>query len=230
MRLITYILLTILAASSVAWSQSDHGIDCYFGGGISFLSGPQTLNDENTIGFNVNGGMGFGFHILPSVSLIFNIDYTAFPKDEAQARKETLQQMPDSAKLGAGISIGDGGTLSIFTVTANLKYLASHESQLAPYIIVGAGFFSTAVTDVHASYVHSSQGQSSIVESTYHPLVLSRTKFNVLSAMTVSAGAGVDMPISKTNSVFIEGRYVIGYTSFGNTTYIPVKLGIRLGI
>jgi hypothetical protein len=45
-----------------------------------------------------------------------------------------------------------------------------------------------------------------------------------------SFGAGIDVPLSKTNSMFIEGRYALGFTTYGNTTYVPVRLGLRFAL
>jgi hypothetical protein len=227
MRLITNVLAAILSISTAAWSQSPRGMDCYVGGGVSFLSGPQILRDENKMGFNANGGVGFD--ILPSVSLILGVDYTAFPKNETQARQEAVQQVPARARVGSGITIGDGGTLSILSITGNVKFLFGfHDEEVAPYVIVGAGFLSTSIPDVNASYLYSEQ--TAVVVSTYNPLVLQRSQFNVKSAVVASVGAGIDLPLGKTNSMFVEGRYAIGFTAYDNTTYIPVKVGLRFGL
>jgi len=229
MRLITFVLLATLTISSTALSQVSRGIDCYFGGGISLLSGPQMLKDENKMGFNASGSIGFGLDILPSVSLIVGVDYTAFPKDETYARQEAVQQIPASARIGSGVSIGDGGTLSILTIGGNLKLrLGPSDGEVTPYVVVGAGFLSTSVPDVDASYLYSEQ--TAVVVSTYNPLILRRTQFNVKAAVVASVGAGIDVPLSKTNSMFIEGRYALGFTTYGNTVYIPVRLGLRIAL
>jgi len=227
MRLITFVLLATLTISSAALGQSERGIDCYLGGGISFLSGPQILKDENRMGFNASGG--FGLDVMPTVSFIVGVDYTAFPKNETRARQEAVQQIPAPERIGSGISIGDGGTFSIFTITGNLKLLLGPSGeQVAPYVIVGAGFLRTSVPDVAASYLYSEQ--TAVVVSTYNPLVLRRTQFNVKSAVVASIGAGIDLPLSKTNSLFFEGRYALGFTKYGNTTYVPVRLGLRFAL
>lgn len=227
MRLTTYVLLAILTIASVAWSQSGLGIDCSLGGGIAALSGPQVLKDENKMGFNVNGGVSYD--LSPSISLIVGVDYTWFPKDEARARQEVLEQMPASAKVGSGVSIGEGGTLGVFTVTGSVKHLlGSRGYDVVPYVVMGAGFVSTSVPDVQASYMHSDQ--TAVPVPTYFPVVLQRTRFNVSSAFTASLGAGIDMPFGEANTMFIEGRYAIGFTAFDNTTYIPIRLGVRFGL
>jgi opacity protein-like surface antigen len=227
MRVITCVLLAMLVVSSVAWSQSGLGIDCYLGGGISVLSGPKILKDENRMGFNASGGIFYD--ISPTVSLIVGVDYVAFPKDETQARQEVLRQMPVTDRVGSGISIGDGGTFSIFTVTGNVKLLlGSRDDEIAPYVVVGAGFLSTSVPDVQASYMHSDQ--TFIPVPTYFPVVLQRTQFNVSSAFTASVGAGIDMPFGEANTLFLEGRYAVGFAAFDNTTYFPVRLGVRFGL
>lgn len=227
MRRITFVLLATLTMSSAASSQSERGIDCYLGGGISFLSGPQILKDENKMGFNAGGGIGLD--ILPSITLIIGVDYTAYPKDETRARQEAVQQIPASARIGSGVSIGDGGTFSILTVSGSLKLLLRpSDEHVAPYVVVGAGLLSTSVPDVDASYLYSEQ--TAVVVSTYNPFVLRRTQFNAKSALVASIGAGIDLPLSQTNSLFVEGRYAVGLTSYGNTAYIPVRLGLRLAL
>jgi hypothetical protein len=227
MRLMTSVLLAMLSVATAAWSQSVYGIDCYLGGSVSFLAGPQILKDENKMGFNASGGVGVD--ILPSVSLMIGVDYTAFPKNETQARQEAVQQIPAMARVGSGISVGEGGTLSIFTITANMKlYLGPRDEQVTPYVIVGGGFLSTSIPDVQASYFYSEQ--TAVVVSTYNPVVLQRTQFNVKSAVVASAGAGIDIPLGSTNSVFVESRYAVTNTAYGTTRYFPVTLGIRFGL
>lgn len=229
MRFIFYVFLTILTLSSLAWSQSELGIDVYVGGGISSLAGPQTLRDQNKTGLNASGGVGF--HLLPSLSLVVSVDYTSFPNNETHARQEVIQQIPDNERVGAGISISDGGILSIVAATADLKFLLSAApEQWTPYVVLGTGFLSTSISDVNASYITSDQGTSSVMVSTYHPVVLPRTQYRVVSAFAGSVGIGFDMSLNEASRMFLESRYAVGFTAFGNTTYVPVKLGLRFAI
>lgn len=229
MRTIAYVLLATLIVSFAAWSQSERGIECYLGGGISFLSGPPILKAENKMGFNAKGGIDFGFEVLPSVSLIVGIDHTSFPKDETRAREEVVQQIPASDRVGSGISVGDGGTLSILTISASAKILlGSRDDQVTPYVVAGAGVLSMSISDITASYVYSNE--TSVPVSTYHPVALKRSQFKASSSFMTSIGAGIDMPFGDSHALFVEGGYAAGFTSFGNTTYIPVRLGVRFGL
>ena len=75
MRNLTFILLAVIALTSVASSQPE----LYLGGGIAFPAGPKTFTDGWKMGFNADGGIGFA--LSPAASFILSVGYASFPVD-----------------------------------------------------------------------------------------------------------------------------------------------------
>ena len=193
-----------------ASSQDASKADLYIAGGLALPSGPEDFRDNWNLGLNLGGGIGFS--LSSAVSIAFSGEYAFFPIDETEMLKK-------AGASGTGVSVTiDGGTLSILTLAGNVKLLLiPTPGSTAPYFVAGAGFFSLSASDarISASYLGSS---SSVT-----------VKFDNESAFYASVGAGMDIPMNEKTSVFFEGRYSIGFTKGENTSYIPIKAGIRIG-
>jgi len=102
-----------------------------------------------------------------------------------------------------------GGSSSIVTISENVKFrLIPGTNTLSPYVLGGLGFF------------HLSQKNKTIEHSIIAP-------GDSESAFFVQFGAGIDIPFSENDNVFIEAKYGIGFTKADNTMYIPLRIGLR---
>lgn len=95
--------------------------------------------------------------------------------------------------------------------TANIvyKFKTSEESRFRPYLIGGGGVYNIKAT--------GADDVGGVVDTDN-----STTKFGI------NAGAGFDFKAGGAG-LFIEGRFHDVFTDGGNTQFIPITLGIRLG-
>jgi opacity protein-like surface antigen len=198
-------VLVLLLTITLSSPSQEKVNDFYISGGLSFPSGPQVFSDYWKMGFNVGGG--FGFPLSTSVSLIAIVDYNNFSFDE-----EGFLKAFGFSNYGLSIT---GGSASIFTVNGNIKILLNTTpNTTSPYIIGGLGFFSLSTSDVTVS---GSGGSVNVAGDSE-------------SAFNVQFGLGIDIPTSSTMNVFIEGRYGIGFTKEENTSFLPIRIGLRIKI
>ncbi len=203
MRKLTLTLLTIIAIASVAWSQPE----LYLGGGVAFPVGPSTFKDIWKMGYNGTGGIGFTF--APGLSVIFTASYSSFPIDQSG--------IITKAGIPAGVSVSvDGGTITALDFAGNIKYSFMPKGT-SLYVVASAGYFSMSASDITIK-VSSGGSSQNFTE-----------KPDAESAFSTSIGAGVDFPVGAKLGIFVEGRYFIAFTSGGNTSYVPVRAGVRIG-
>ncbi|HXG00393.1 MAG TPA: outer membrane beta-barrel protein [Bacteroidota bacterium] len=196
-------LAALLIFSSSSFIQEEGRAELYLHGGLSFPFQPKEFSDYWKMGFNIGGGLGYSFS--PYLALVGHVDYNNFAFDEDGFLK-------DLGFSGLGIKIS-GGSASIFTVSGNLKAtLTTTPHSVSPYFIGGIGFFSISISEVTVS-----GGGVSV-----------RVEGDSESAFCVSFGPGIDISAAETVSILLEGKYVIGFTENENTTYIPLKAGIKV--
>lgn len=207
MRRFTLSLLSLfIATTTLSWAQTEteKTTDLFFSAGIGFPSKPQGFSDYWKMGFNVGGGVGFP--ISPSISLTGSIDYNSFPFDEDGFLKSL-------GLSGSGVSV-TGGSASIFTITGNVKALLNTApGRVAPYATAGLGFLSLSTADATVAY----QGQTATA------------KGDSESAFSLLFGAGIEIPAG-TSTLFIEGKYGLGFTKGESTAFIPIKAGVKMKI
>ena len=202
MRKLTLTLLTLIAIASVAWSQPE----LYLGGGVAFPTGPSTFKDNWKMGYNGTGGIGFTF--APGLSVIFTASYSTFPIDESGIISKA------GIPAGASVSV-DGGTVTALDFAGNIKFSFMPKGT-SLYVVASAGYFSMSASDMA---IKITSGGSS---ATFN------YKTNTVSAFSTSIGAGVDVPLGAKAGIFIEGRYAVGFRPDENTSYIPVRAGVRI--
>lgn len=199
-----FLLPLFLAVTSSTWAQTEKTTDLFFTAGLSFPSKPQAFSDYWKMGFGVGGGIGFP--LSPSISLTGSIDYNSFAFNEEGFLKSI-------GLSGSGVSV-TGASATIFTITGNVKALLNATpASVAPYVTAGLGFFSLSTSDVTAAY----QGNTATA------------KGDSESAFSLLFGAGIEIPAG-TSTLFIEGKYGLGFTKGESTAFIPVRGGIKMKI
>jgi opacity protein-like surface antigen len=208
MRKISFVMLLILGISFFARTQVIEGANVYFSGGLSVPYKPSIFSDHWKSGFNV--GFGIGFPLSSNITLVLNYDHNVIPINEPE--------MVGAAGLNGNNlnSRGEGGTTSILTATASMKFIPfATQENISPYIIGGIGYLFLTRSDFAIFYTDTSGFHTIIAESESEP------------AFTGSIGAGVDILGGKNSAVFFEIRYVLGFTTREHTGYFPMKVGIR---
>lgn len=198
------IFFLVVFASENTWPQTEKTTDIFFNGGLSFPSKPKSFSDYWKMGFNFGGGISFP--LSGSISLVGSIDYNTFSFDEDSFLKSL-------GYSGTGLSV-TGGSASIFTIMGNVKVsMNTTPNSVAPYIIGGLGFFSISTADATVAYM----GERATVDGDSE------------SAFSLLIGSGIEIPAG-ISTLFIEGKYSIGFTKNESTSFIPLKVGIKLKI
>jgi opacity protein-like surface antigen len=202
MRYLAILFCILLFFVTSVWSQQQ----TYLMGGASFPSSKQMNSDYWKEGYNVGGG--FGWSIFSGLSITTLIEFHSFSFDKP--RVANVFGLRDSS----GVDVqGDGVTL--YTISANGKYSIipiDASTIISPYVTAGIGYMLVYTTDARIVRGYSSYS----------------IKGSNKSALSVLLGAGVDVPLSSTFGVFVEGKYVQGFIKNHSTSYVPVEAGIRI--
>ncbi len=205
MRYFTYIIICfLLVFSTQSLAQTKASTNLFFNAGLAFPSMPKDFSNYWETGFNF--GAGVGFPLSESITLIGAIDYNTFPLNKDNFLKAF-------GLSGKGVSL-TGGATSIISVSGNFKLLLNiTQNTVAPYVILGLGYFYLSDADVTLGYQSHSESLKGTSES----------------AFILLPGVGIQIPIGATE-LFIEGRYNLAFTNNESTAYIPIKLGIQINI
>jgi hypothetical protein len=172
--------------------------------GFSVPTGPTNFSTYWKPGFNL--GFGVGSIVLPSTSMFIRLDYNNFPLDaEGYLRA--------NGAAGSGYTI-DGGTVSIITITGNVKVAVGPTTSVVPYFIGGGGFFNLSQSDITISNSGS------------------YLKVSIKSeiALTLAGGFGVEIPVDQSTNIFAQISYGVGFNRGDHASYMPVKVGAVFGL
>jgi opacity protein-like surface antigen len=149
-------------------------------------------------GFGFSVGGGFAYEITPHVAInILSVAYDRFPLDQGQVRSET------------GLN-SSGASVGMMSVMGGLKARFIPEG-FSPYVGFNAGL------------VHASFEDLRLDDGTYYADFYGYSE----NAFGISAGAGMEGPVSSSSSAFAELNVTSAFTDGESTTYIPVKAGMR---
>ena len=167
------------------------------------VSGPDDLTQRYAPA-GYGGGGGFGAILSPRIMLVFTVNYTFLPIDQAGVRN--ADGLPDDTTI-------DGGDIAIWYVSFGARYNLSNNLVFhsKPYVIGGAGWYRGESTDITAT---SPTIGEQIGQGGYE---------NVFG---FDVGAGADIPISPKVDAFVEVQYEAGLTSDVMTATIPFRAGL----
>jgi len=197
--------------------------------GLNVPSSTKYFSDYWGASYNFGGGIDV--FLDSQLSLQGYIDYNHFSLDG----QKVLEDLKQSNK-GNSIS---GSALNILHLSANVKYhLINVRQKVSPYIIGGLGYVILSLTDFVGTNTNGDTGTLVVDES--------------IGAFSISFGLGTEFLISSGISIFVDVRYVIGFTedkvarynSDGisgvkktgtysltqNTQFIPIRAGISFGL
>ena len=207
-------ILTIVCcgvlASSVATAQLSFG-----GGGhagVAFSSFPKAISDYYGTGFVV-GGHG-DLNIIKYVTVRLNLDYASFASNKTKIA-EILANQNNVAASDIDFS---GLNTSDFSIFVNgLGKIPIQGSPLTPYGLFGFGLNFLSASDGTVSYRGTPQPQATIKGD-------SSTKFGL------DFGAGTDFALNRSVKLFFEFKYVLIFTENESTSYVPLVVGVTLGV
>lgn len=205
MKKITIVIaaMLVLCAASYAASPLRFGFQAT-GANVNV---PKPLNE--IYGFGYGGGVHLDFNLPVLLSFRVQGDYVRFSAD--QAKYQRLLASLVGGTVASDFSV-DGGTISVWSVYANVKSNFLPLPLISPYITGGAGVANLSAGDLTVKYQGQSLGSV--------PGVAGETKFSA------NLGAGVDLKLGV--ELYVEARYTWIFTSGETSTYIPVSIGITL--
>ena len=193
--------LGLLVTISTAYAQNPKKVELYLNGAVAFPFTPDEFSDYWKTSFlNVGGGLGFA--MSPSISATIYFDWCSFGLDG--------DKLMHDVGVGGLVSVS-GGTASIKVLTGNFK-VSIPSGSVRPYFSAGGGLFFLSISDASVSgggLVIPVEGDSE-------------------NAASINFGLGIDFMVAKTTDIFIDGRYILGFTEDENTSILPIRLGVKL--
>ena len=198
---ITLLVIVIVLFSSMLFAGNQQKVGLYFNGALGLPMNPNEFSDYWKTSFlNFGAGLGYAFSPILSSNVYFDLGIFAFDGDK----------IAHEAGLGGVISI-DGGSASIMTIFANIKAAVS-TGTVRPYFFGGGGLFLLSVDDATVS------GGGMVI-----PLEGASE-----TAVGINFGAGTYFVVAKQLDLFLDGRYVLGFTEGESTGTLPIRLGVRV--
>lgn len=194
-----FVLLALIAMSSLSAAQVPNPISLHVGGAISIPSSPQAFADAYKTGFHGWGGIGYKF--MPNFQAIGKIEYHRFALD--------IDSDPLLADQGV-----TGGHNNMFMYGADGRFTFNlPQAPIKPFVLGGLGFARMSMSDL--------EGSSSLVASfnDYKPEAQTEMYYNI--------GAGIEMKAGPMWNLFLQVRYVSVATEGEASSFIPISLGIK---
>lgn len=203
--LIAIPLFLLLATTQLANSQVHFGFQAT-GANINV---PKPLNE--IYGFGYGGGVHMDVSLPVLLAFRLQGDYVRFSADQGKYQQLLSSLVGGSAANDFSI---DGGSISVWSVFANVKSTILPLPVISPYLTGGAGVANLSAADATVKY------QNQPVQGGTIPGIKGETNFSA------NVGAGVDLKLGI--ELYIEARYTWIFTSGETSTYIPVSIGITL--
>jgi opacity protein-like surface antigen len=196
---IAVVMLAIVAVCGLL--NAGDGFELCVNGALGLPMSPEVFSDYwKTSILNFGGGLGYSFSPVFSSNIYF--DYGNFGFDG--------EKFAHDLGVGGMISV-DGGNASVMTVTANIK-AAVPTGAVRPYFCGGGGLYILSIDDASVS------GGGMVIP----------VNGSSENALGINFGAGFELAVAKTVNIFLDGRYVLGFTEGESTGTLPIRLGVKV--
>jgi len=201
MKSIVVLLIFFVLAFSADTVQAGSGVELRLAGGVSKLSEPQYYTDHWNIGPSINTGLSY--QMTSRLGILMSIEYNRYILDREKLHERLLIE-----GLAATNDHIQGGNSSILTISVNtLLYIVPKSGAMPIYLVGGAGYFKLS-TDKMAIGGIDTPKRSEI-------------------SWSLLGGVGIDAPLSRPLSLFLERRYGIGYTKTEESRFISANIGVK---
>jgi hypothetical protein len=206
MRLIVLLVLYVVLCVSTGLGQEQTHREISVGAGISIPMGPDNFTYHWNTGFNV--GAAVTTSLSPIVSLGIAVDYSKFGLDNTKVFV---------SPLGANEVFLEGGSANIVSVSPVFKAMFSrNREKVTGFVLVGLGYHHESTGDLNLYDIRS--GQFAILYGTSH------------SAISVSLGLGMDIPISERAGIILQSQFFNAYTENQATQYALFRAAMRFSL
>lgn len=212
------VLAVVLAGTNV-WAQNDETYQRFTvgaGGGFTPVTGAQAGQWDP--GHHIEAGGGYFFNA--NLGVTGNFLFSSMGLSSAELSR--LNQI--------------NGSANVIGLTADPTFRFHIGRGLSAYVLAGGGYLRRSV-----ELTHNSTAQAVNIGGTqvtldpgfafFGPSQVTGTPIAVRTTESGGAfdtGAGVNLPLPRTRlRLFVEGRYMRGFTGTSTTTIVPITLGIR---
>jgi hypothetical protein len=202
------ICFLVLTTRAVA-QDDDHGITVNIGAGLTTITGRDTGKLDH--GGNLQVGAGYNFNRFFGITGTFMFDQLGITGSELLR-----------------LNVPDGSArVYTFTVDPTLRLpLGQHWSV---YVLAGGGYLRRTI-----EFTQPTIAQTIVFDPWWGYFGPALVPVNqILGSVTSNAGAfnvgaGVNIPLPVPRlHLFVESRYIHGFTDKSNTTIVPITVGIR---
>jgi hypothetical protein len=224
MNRISILLLLMLVATTAGFAQEGSDIDVYASSGYVIPSSPMAF--ANYWRMQYGGGLGIGYSLSPSVTLIGSVEYYRFALDESGVGERFDTQYMRNIWIFNDVTLSPSAEASsVMTVAVNVRVTPSGlDGVLSPYAIAGGGLMRFALSEISLPTASTLTINSAPIVMTAEQKIVGGTE----TAAFLQGGLGFDVNVSETITPFVESRYVFGFAKGVNASYIPVTVGIRM--
>jgi len=201
------------AAAAAPTTPPAEEMSIYLTGGVSLPNDPPELIDFWDVGVGV--GAAWGFRLSPYWEMLACFSWQRFPADEAAQIEDLLLSGPGGVLT---IESLDGRDATAITATVELRFhVPTERRRVLPYLSFGWGLFNITTSDASVTST----------DPTLAPVVVLGDSD---SAFGATIGGGLQFPVSPRTRVVLDCAYTVGFTEKISTQYLPVRLGLGIGI
>jgi opacity protein-like surface antigen len=193
------IVAVLLLVATTSFAASDWKPIVNLGGGVSL----PTSNFRNSFktGFNLGGGVGALYKEMFEVT--GTAFYSRFPLDQTKFLNNN-----------SNVTSVSGGAAKILNIGAQLKYFiptGQSMARLKPYLVGRLGV------------AHLTQGDLTATVGG----VASTANYSGSTKFAYGIGAGANMELNSSLSLWVEGKFDGVSTPVKNTDFVPIQAGLR---
>ena len=217
--LVLFVAAGLAILSGSARAQGEGNILVYFHSGATLIAKPDKVREYWQP--RLNFGFGIGYSFTPKVTVSAGIDYHVFGFD-----REKFEDEEDYSNYY--YDERDNYGVRIFNFSGNVKYRFPSIRFMTPYATAGLGFMRfVAPEDLFPCWYDYYEDNH--IRHCNEFLQDLRSE----SAPFGQAGAGVFFAVGRSVSMYLEGRYALGFIDMGGrgpAHYFPLNLGMAMEI
>jgi opacity protein-like surface antigen len=211
-RQLGFCVLLLVGSTATSFAQDealDHPFTIHVGGGFTAITGHDAGRLDHGGNFQAGGGHFFNHYLGITGSFLFN---------QLGITRQELNRLnqPD-------------GNARVYMVTVDPTLRLPLPHGINVYVLAGGGYLRRTV-----EFTRPTLAQTVIFDPWWGYFGSALVPVNqILGSVTSNsgafdAGAGVNLPLPRTElKLYVESRYVHGFTSNSNTTIVPITAGIR---
>lgn len=171
------------------------------GAGLSVPSSPDVFSDYWKIGPHAVGAIGYP--VTRGFILEGQVEYNNFTLDDDAILRDLGFSPADVTIQGAAATVLAGTAMAIGRIQAP-------GSKVAPYFLGGVGFSRLSAGDITAS----GPGGTATLDGDSE------------TAFSVGFGVGIEIMVTPTAGIFLDGKYSILFTEDESSQYLPFRVGL----